>query len=497
MTLTIRLWDFDIDSDVLGPIRCAYFDATKKFNEFEDSIRSGTVDSTALARNVFQTVARKRTGDAVIDAKCGGGTFSEEEVSTLPLDELDQFCDKLIKGRLLLVATAAGAAAPRAAPDITPGRAGLAAALLRVAEKSRASMKRTVEAAERGFHAASVFDARHAAVGGQAVERAMREIQRSEELVRGAMGTEDILKSALGQTSMNAATEAMLGIGRNSDMIKAALGIDDRVKSLLDQTSLSVAAQTLAGIGRSEDMFKRSAGIDEHMKSLLGPTSLSTARTLADIRAYQDLSKVNLGIDDHIKTVLGDQASTNAMLKAMTGTRSLEEAARSFTNSTDKFRIAAPGITDISESEVAPVLHPRSVHIPVYVPPPNPIHKTNEKLDELITHRRTEANKKDIDRAEAAIESADNKKIAKSGLFHTKVSVWVGLVAFVVPMTWGVWVFLDAKADALENEKKTEIQLDKLRAEIRALKVSTPAAKPQSKSHVKISPDDQASGKAR
>jgi hypothetical protein len=71
------------------------------------------------------------------------------------------------------------------------------------------------------------------------------------------------------------------------------------------------------------------------------------------------------------------------------------------------------------------------------------------------------------------------------------------LVAFAAPFTWGVWVFLDAKADALENEKKTEMQLDKLRAEIRSLKVSTPAAKPQSKSHAKISPDDQASGKAR
>jgi hypothetical protein len=215
----------------------------------------------------------------------------------------------------------------------------------------------------------------------------MREIKRSDELFRGTIGTQDFLKSVLGQPSMSAATEAMLGIGRNSDMIKAAIGIDDHVKSLLGQTPLSAAAQTLIGVGQSEDIFKRSAGIDEHMKSLVGPTSLSAAKTLADIRAYQDLSKPTLGIGDHMKTLLGDQASTNAVLNTMTGIRSLEEAARSFTNSPDKFSIAALGIPDIPESEVAPVLHARSLPMPIYVPPPNPIHKTNDKLDELIAHR--------------------------------------------------------------------------------------------------------------
>jgi hypothetical protein len=496
MTLTVRLWDFDMDSEVLGPIRCAYFDATKKFDEFEDGIRKGTIDSTTLARDVFQTVACRRIGDAMIDAKCGGGKFSDEEVSMLPSNELDQFCDKLMKGRLWPMATAADAELPSAAPDITPGRAGLAAALLRTAEKNHASMKHTVEAAERNFRVTSVFDAQHAALGGHAAERAMREIQRSEELFSGAISAENTFKSALGQTSMSAATEAMLGIGRNSDMIKAVLGIHDRARSLPDETSLSAAAQALADIKRSEDVFKRSAGIDEHMKSLLDPTSLSAARTLADIRTYQDFSKATLGVDDHFKTTFGAQASTNAVLKAMADSRSFE-AARSFTCLPDKFRIAAQDITDIPESKMASRFPARSLDIPIYVPPPNPIHKTNDKLDELIAHRKMEANKKDMDRDEAAIESADNKKIAKSGLFHTKVSVWVGVVAFVVPLGWGVWVFLDAKTDALETEKKTEIQLGNLRAEIRALKVSTPTAKPQSKSDVKISPDDHADSKTR
>jgi hypothetical protein len=290
MTFTIRFWDFDMDSDVLGPIRCAHLDATKKFSEFEDSIRTGTVDSTALARDVFRTVARRRTGDAAVDAKCGGSKFSEEEVSALPSGELDQFCDKLTQGRLRLVATAAGAVPPPAAPAIAPGRDGLAAALLHVAERDRAATKRTLDAAKRSLGAISVLDAQQAALGGASLDRSRREIRRSEELVRGAMGTDDILKSALGSTSMSGATEAMLGIVRNQDIIKAALGIDDPVKSFVDQTSLSSATQTFADIGRSHEMIKGSAGMGDHMKSLPGATSMSAiAQTLAGIGHGEDI----------------------------------------------------------------------------------------------------------------------------------------------------------------------------------------------------------------
>jgi len=301
MTFTVRFWDFDMDSDVLGPIRCAHLDAMKKFSEFEDSIRTGTVDSTALARDVFRTVARRRTGDAEIDAKCGGSKFREGEVSTLPLDELDQFCDKLTQGRLRLVAPVAGAVPPPAAPAITPGRDGLAAALLHVAERSRAATKRTLDAAEKSLGAMSVLDAQQAALGGASLERSLREIRRSEELVWGAMGTDDILKSALGSTSLSAATEAILGIGSNQDIIKAALGIDDPVKSFVDQTSLSSAAQTLAGIGRSQDMITGSAGIGDPIKSLLGPTQMSAiAQTLAGIGHSEDIVR-GLQIADQVR----------------------------------------------------------------------------------------------------------------------------------------------------------------------------------------------------
>jgi hypothetical protein len=288
-----------------------------------------------------------------------------------------------------------------------------------------------------------------------------------------------------------------LGIGRNRDMIKAALGIDDRTKSFLDQTSVSAAAQTLAGIGRSDDMLKGAAGIDEHMKSLLGPTSMSAAaQAVADLHAKHEITSEALAIGDDIKTALGGQVSANAALEAMSGIRSLEETARRFTNTT---RPKVPDLSGMGSREVLPTLQAPLSEITPYRMPPihNPIHKTNEIVGELLAHQKAEAGKKDAERSEAATESVDNKKIAKSGLSYTKASFWLAFIAFLFATAWGVWVYLDAKADALETEKKTEIQLEKLRAEIRALKVSKPAAEPLSKTPVRISPAGQAGSETK
>jgi hypothetical protein len=466
MSYVLRFWDFDMDSSVLGPIRCAHLQAEKKFAEFEESIRAGTVDSTELARNVFRAVAHRLTGDPEIDAKCGGAVFTEEEVATLPLDELDLFCDKLMKGRLMRVATADAAEHLPAAPAFQPGREGLATALLHVAERDRATWKRTTEAAERSIGSASLIAAQQAAGGGDAVARAMQEIRRSEDLV----------KSALGLTSMSSVSQAMADIRRNEDMVKAALGIDDRVKSFLDQTSMTAVTQAMADIRRSEDMFKAAAGIDENMKSILGPTSMTAAaQAVTDLRGNADIARAALGIDDHIKNALGDQASANAALEAMVGVRSLEEMTRRFA---DTISPALPDLAGVGGPGVVSALPAPRLEITSYrmpAPLPNPIHETNEIFGELLAHQKAEAGKKDADRSEAMTESGDNKKIAKSGLRYTKASFWLAFIAFLVATAWGVWVYWDAKADALENEQKSEIQLEKLRAEIRTLKASKSA----------------------
>jgi hypothetical protein len=235
---------------------------------------------------------------------------------------------------------------------------------------------------------------------------------------------------------------------------------------------MSGVTQVMADIRRSEDMFKAAAGIEANMKSVLGPTSISAAaQAVADLHRNQAATRAALGIEDNSKATLGGHASVNAALEAMVGVRSLEEAARGLVG-TVRPELSALGSMGAPEVLPAPRLAISAYRVPTL--PPNPIHKTNEIVGKILAHQQAEAGKKDADRSEAKIESAENKVITRSGLLHTKASVWVALIAFVVPMAWGVWVYFDAKADALENEKKTEMQLEKLRAEIRALKASKP-----------------------
>lgn len=428
MTFTLRFWDFDMDSEVLGPIRCGYFDPSKKFSEFEDCIRDGMVDTIALARNVFQAIAHKRTGDAETDAKCKGDKFSEEEVATLPLDELDQFCDKLVKGRLRLRARAVGAEPPPAAPDFAPGRAGLASALLHAAEAERAAMKRTVEAAKRSLGAASVLEAQRAALGGVAVMRAIEDIRRHEDLVRASLGIDDHTKLAMAE------------IRRNEDMIKAATGMDGNMRSILEQTSMSAAA-----------------------------------KAVADLNSTQGIAAAASGLGD-IKMVLGGLTSANAALKAMKDVQSLEDAARDFAA---PFRHGLPDFASMSAPEAAPILPvPR---LEFYAPPPNPAHETNKIARELLEHQKREADKKEADRADAQSDSGENKSMVKASLFFTKGGFWVGLIggiAGVISLVWAIWSYYAAKEDAAESAKQSA-RIEQLQAEIRSMrearKPSTPA----------------------
>jgi hypothetical protein len=262
----LRLWDFDMDSAVLGPVRCAHLDVPKKFAEFEERIRSSTVDSTELARNIFQSVAHRRTGDSETDAKCGGAMFSEEEVSTVSLDDLDLFCDKIMKGRLMFVATdPAGTESSDTASTPKSGRDGLAPALLQVGDADRAAWKRMAEAAKKSMGSASHLAAQFNAdqlktlAGDDTLARAMRGNSQIEDIVRGGRGAEDVIKSASGQPWMNAATQAMEDIRRSEANVKASMGTDDLIRSALGQTSASAALAAITGTHPIEQAQGRSA----------------------------------------------------------------------------------------------------------------------------------------------------------------------------------------------------------------------------------------------
>jgi hypothetical protein len=408
MAFTLQIWSFDLDFDTLGPIRCRHFDASKKFLEFEAAIRGETIDDEALARNIFQTVARKRTGVTEIDTKCGGDQFSDDEVSTLSLDELDHFCDKLLKGRLSRTVTAVDDPISASVPDFPQGRAGLAPTLLYFEESRRASMKRLVESAKKSLRPA--FDIEKA-LGGKAAIQTIQEAYRDENMIRTAFGNLDItsIRQIVQENQLH------------DDIFKATAGISSQIGPLLDQISV------------------RSGAIDTF--------------------AHDSLKK-SLGISGAMEDFLRDKSSLQSTLGSMNAANSLEEKIRGLTTEP---RTTLQAISEPAE------LPPIFQHIPVYVPPRNPIHKTNDTLDALLAHRQAEAAKKDGDRSEAATESGENRKVAYSGLKYSKNSFWLAFIAFIFPTAWGVWEHFDAKKDAAETEKKFEIQIKELRAEIRTL----------------------------
>lgn len=83
------------------------------------------------------------------------------------------------------------------------------------------------------------------------------------------------------------------------------------------------------------------------------------------------------------------------------------------------------------------------------------------------------------EKVEAAAASDVSNKMANPGLLFTKMSFGVALVAFIVPTTFGSWVYFEqkeaakvAKAEADENGKQAAIEIAKQHAEIRELTAS-------------------------
>lgn len=92
--------DFDLLTESLGVIRCGPLDLNKKFAEYREEIRDGTVDCVALARDLLLSSARKLTGDKESDAYCRGPNLAVIEISELTREELDTFCNTFWTKRL-------------------------------------------------------------------------------------------------------------------------------------------------------------------------------------------------------------------------------------------------------------------------------------------------------------------------------------------------------------------------------------------------------------
>jgi hypothetical protein len=420
--LLLRKWDFDLDSATLGPIRCAILDIVTTFAEFEERIKANSIDSIEFARRVFQLVAHRRTGDETVDAKCAGPLLTDDEVSGVPVNELDAFCNHLII-RLR------GTKAPDAADGQTQsGCEGLASAMSMAVVAKRAARKKMTESIKKNLTGAANIEAilkrdYQGLIGGEtATQRALNDFLRTEEMMKAARH------------------DATAGFG---------LQIIEDMRRAEEQRRLAIGASLGPGNGilgadalAADALFLRAT-----MVNAMGGSF--AVRAMQASQGHDFGTSATKGVDFYSKSFVRGLASEASMAAAM-GSLPTLASSRAFPTESHTERFTPP------------VFHIAT----------NPIHKTNELVGNLLAHQKEEAAKAEVDKVEAKVDAGESKQLAASGLFYTKASFWTAVIAFTVPFTWGVWLYVDskvdaakAKAEAIESAKQAETKLDQQRAE--------------------------------
>jgi hypothetical protein len=420
--LLLRKWDFDLDSATLGPIRCAILDVVTIFAEFEERIKANSIDSIEFARRVFQSVAHRRTGDEAVDAECAGPTLTDDEVSGVPVDELDAFCNHLII-RLR------GAKATGASDEQTPsGCEGLASAMNMAVVAKQAARKKMTDSIKKTPTGGSSIDSilkrdHHGLIGGEtAAQRAVNDFLRAEEMMKAARH------------------DATAGFG---------LQIMEDIKRAEEQRRLAIGVS----LGPGNGIFGVDALATETL-SLRAKMDVAMGGSFA-VRALQASQGHDFGtslakdVDFYSKSFV-DGLSFQASMAAAMGSLPTLASNQSFPTESHTERFTAP------------VFHIAT----------NPIHKTNELVGNLLDHQKEEAAKAEVAKVEAKVDAGESKQLAVSGLFYTKASLWTAVVAFTVPFSWGIWLYVDgkvdaakAKAEAIESAKQAQIKMDQQRTE--------------------------------
>ncbi|MHA4869391.1 hypothetical protein ACXZ1M_16990 [Duganella sp. PWIR1] len=420
--LLLRKWDFDLDSATLGPIRCASLDVVTTFAEFEERIKANSIDSIEFARRVFQSVAHRLTGDETVDAECAGPTLTDDEVSGVPVDELDAFCNHLIL-RLR------GTKAPDTADKQTPsGCEGLASAMSIAIVAKRAARKKMTDSIKKSLTEASNIEAilkrdYQGLIGGEAAtQRALNDFLRTEEMMKAARH------------------DATAGFG---------LQIVEDIKRAEEQRRLAIGAFVGPGNGifGADALAADALSLRAMMVNAMGGSF--AVRDMQASQGYDFGTSAIKNLDFYSKSFGGGLASEASMAAAM------------------------GSLPTLASNQALPT----ESHMERFTPPAfhiatNPIHKTNELVRNLLAHQKEEAAKAEVDKVEAKIDSGESKQLAASGLFYTRASFWTTVIAFTVPFTWGVWLYVDSKADAanakaeaIENAKRAEAKMDQQRAE--------------------------------
>jgi hypothetical protein len=465
INLILRAWSFDLNSEVLGELRFSNSTPEEMLGIDEDATREGSISSHDLARKVFLRMAHKRTGVESIDARCGGPGFTAAEIATVPTVELDAFCNHLIKGSL----HAHNAAKEKnGAPKSLTGAEGLPAALVEAIDSERAARARMAERSEEQMaivarqHSQTAAAILRAASDTTAFSVAQDEIRRHHRLVRDAIG------------SIGSAASVIGNMQEHDNLGKIAAFAKEHSQTTTD---ILRAAGATTALGKASDEVLRQQRLMDDAMGSVG----SSAKLIREMQDHSEIVNRAGGIGSAIQAMqessrkrVGDGLPPGLLgLGELTAAQRISAAHERTTSDISSLREEHPYSSStqagIQQSNFRPIEMPQ-----------NPTHKTNQILGEMLQHRREAAAKSDAERAQDKVEDAaaanTNNQIARSGLFYTKLSAWVTIVAFVFPALGGIWVYWEqkeaakvAKAGADESAKVAAVEIAELHAEIREL----------------------------
>lgn len=452
----LKMWDFDMDTESLGPVRCGHLDSGKKYAEWESRLRAGSVSGEELARDFFKAIARKRMGDSKIDEACGGEAFSDDQVALVTSSELDYFSEKLLSDRLGPFPEAPTRAEPDGAPERACDR--LATALRERVEGERAASRKIWEQSQKSSSMS-------------ATDFAARDIASRAAFLTDPLGIKALMD--------HHATMSGLGAAHAASHVSA---VDAERLKMLEETARAISATSPPGHFDLIQMNAAKAATESLATAFPGQSAADVANMFiarADGMAVSRQAEM-LGLS----AALGHLPDMGAIGAAGLGRVALSEheaLMRSIdVHSAGAGRIPsdaeATAIAAVSkhENEFAAEDFPRIIEAPPsfgqhFIDQGREIKKFHADVAEIRDGMKERAE-------QAKLQEEPKKDIERKNLFYAKTNMLLAFAAFVVPFAWGVWVYVDAKIDAhdakidaMESSKANAAEQKKLRDEIQAL----------------------------
>lgn len=465
LELILRKWDFDLESEALGTIRIANADLEKIFKENETAIRAGDLEGVQLARMLVGKLARKLTGDEVVDKGCTGPLIEGADLDLLSIEELDIFADNLIKSQRRFAVPNGSTPSQLTAAK---GYAALSSEFIAFADGARAERAKLYEAVKKSiFPAASLkkhlFAANQIEAQWTQAQAAAATLAKTSFIDAGRASQEAQWQGMLKVESM--AHKAAKDWTRQEDQARAAMGnIGDRAfeKSIAqfqqNEKLAASAAQGRVGDGGIAKWVEQHERDQKWAASVLGTKQ-------ADLLGFQSISTA-----ERIQMATGGYGT---LAQHVSDNSSVTLARSSLPDA-----LAEPE-SNVAEFRPVPFIHPA----------PNPAHETNKIAGEMLERQKKMDAKKEQAEAKKEAENVAATATSRSGLRYTKAGVWSTVIVAILGIGTTRWVYLDQKADAAENAKVAAAEIAKQRAENRELvELLRKSIGPRPSSHPAVKP---------